>query len=83
MMRPRQMTVGSWATYRRVMKNDIKIIFKMLKKSMDNAINYLVCATISEKSEMKCLVKMGINGIMTDYPAILRAVAEKYKRQIA
>jgi len=83
MMRPRQVTVGSWATYRRVMKNDIKIILKMLKKSMDNTISYLVCATISEKSEMKCLVKMGINGIMTDYPAILRAVVERYKRQIA
>lgn len=83
MMRPRQVTIGSWATYRRVMKNDIKIIIKMLKKSMDNAINYLICATISEKSEMKCLLKMGINGIMTDYPAILRTVAEKYERQIA
>ena len=83
MMRPRQVTVGSWATYRRVMKNDIKTIYKMLKRSADDAINYLVCATISEKSEMKCLVKMGINGIMTDYPALLRTVVEKYKREIA
>jgi glycerophosphoryl diester phosphodiesterase len=83
MMRPRQITVGSWATYRRVMKNDIKIIIKMIKKSLDNAISYLICATISEKSEMKCLVKMGINGIMTDYPALLRSVVEKYKREIA
>lgn len=83
MMRPRQVTVGSWATYRRVMNSDIKIIAKRLKKSLDNIINYLVCATISEKSEMKCLVKMGINGIMTDYPALLRTVVEKYKREIA
>ena len=83
MMRPRQVTVGSWATYRRVMKNDIKTIYKMLKRSADDAINYLVCATISEKSEMKCLVKMGINGIMTDYPSVLRAVVERYKRDIA
>jgi glycerophosphoryl diester phosphodiesterase len=83
MMRPRQVTLGSWATYRRVMKNDIKTIYKMLKRSADDAINYLVCATISEKSEMKCLVKMGINGIMTDYPSVLRAVVERYKRQIA
>lgn len=83
MMKPRQVTVGSWATYRRVMRNDIQLIAKMLKQSMDSTIDYLVCATISEKSEMNCLVKMGINGIMTDYPAILRTVAEKYKRQIA
>lgn len=83
MMRPRQVTVGSWATYRRVMNSDIKIIAKRLKKSLDNIINYLVCATISNKSEMKCLVKMGINGIMTDYPALLRTVVEKYKREIA
>jgi glycerophosphoryl diester phosphodiesterase len=65
------------------MKNDIKTIYKMLKRSADDAINYLVCATISEKSEMKCLVKMGINGIMTDYPSVLRAVVERYKRDIA
>ncbi len=83
MMRPRQITVGSWATYRRVMKSDIKIIARMIKKGLDKAINYLVCATISEKSEMKCLVKMGINGIMSDYPAVLRTVVEKYKREIA
>jgi glycerophosphoryl diester phosphodiesterase len=83
MMRPRQVTVGSWATYRRVMKNDVKTIYKMIKQRTDDAINYLVCATISEKSEMKCLVKMGINGIMTDYPALLRSVVEKYKREIA
>jgi glycerophosphoryl diester phosphodiesterase len=83
MMRPRQVTVGSWATYRRVMKNDVKTIYKLLKQSADEAIHYLVCATISDKSEMKCLVKMGINGIMTDYPALLRTVVEKYKRTIA
>ena len=48
MMRPRQITVGSWSTYRRVMKNDIKTIYKMIKQSADDAIHYLVCATISE-----------------------------------
>lgn len=83
MMRPRQITVGSWATYRRVMKNDVKTIYKLIKQSADDAIHYLVCATISDKSEMKCLVKMGINGIMTDYPATLRSVAERYQRVIA
>lgn len=83
MMRPRQVTVGSWSTYRRVINNEVKILKKMLKESLNNGINYLVCATISNKSEMKCLVKMGISGIMTDYPAILRTVVEKFKRQIA
>ncbi|NWF90015.1 MAG: hypothetical protein HXY50_11220 [Ignavibacteriaceae bacterium] len=83
MMRPRQVTVGSWSTYRRVMHNDIKLIVKMIKKSLDNVIKYLVCATISEKTEMKCLVKMGINGIMTDYPALLHSIVLKYKRDIA
>jgi glycerophosphoryl diester phosphodiesterase len=83
MMRPRQITLGSWATYRRVIANDIKILAKILKQRLDSTINYFVCATISNKSEMKCLVKMGINGIMTDYPAILRIVVEKYKREIA
>jgi glycerophosphoryl diester phosphodiesterase len=83
MTRPRQVTVGSWATYRRVIANDIKILAKILKQRFNSTINYFVCATISNKSEMKCLVIMGINGIMTDYPAILRTVVEKYKRQIA
>ena len=83
MMRPRQVTIGSWTTYRRVMKSDIKIIIKMIKQSLDSTVNYLVCATISDKHEMKCLVKMGINGIMTDYPALLRTVVEKYNREIA
>lgn len=84
MMRPRQLTVGSWASYRRVIKNEIKIITKLLKaKSLSSDLRYLVCATISQKSEMKCLIKMGINAIMTDYPALLRQTAEKYKREIA
>lgn len=82
-MRPRQFTLGSWTTYRRAIRYDLKTLSKLLRVSLKNLPEYFICATINEQSEIKCLVKMGINGIITDKPAQLRYVAKKYKRRIA
>ena len=49
----------------------------------DCKIQRLIGATISKKKEMKCLVRVGIEGIQTDFPARLQKILFKYKRQIA
>ncbi len=83
LMRPRQFTLGSWTTYRRAIRYDLKTCSKYLKMNLKNIPTYFICATINEQTEMKCLIKMGINGIITDFPAQLRNNLEKYKRTIA
>ena len=71
-----------FATYRRANSYDLKKFFKLTKMNRKSIPHYFVCATINEQTEMKCLVKMGINGIMTDFPSQLLYVAEKYNRRI-
>lgn len=76
-MRPRQITIANWMTFRRVIWYDVKRRIKFNKKSGDK-IDYLIGCTINDKREMDCLIKSGINGIQTDYPARLASLAREY-----
>lgn len=78
-LRPRQITIANWITFRRVIWYDVRRK-KLLNKKFDKAqIDFLVGCTINNKKEMECLIKSGINGMQTDYPRRLTNLAKQYK----
>ena len=77
-LRPRQITIGNWMTYRRVMRYDVRKKKVHNKKNPAQQINFLIGCTINDKKEMECLIKKGVNGIQTDYPRRLTNVVKEF-----
>ncbi len=78
-MRPRQITIANWMTFRRVIWYDVKHRLRLNKKSESQKIDFLIGCTINDKREMECLIKSGINGMQTDYPRRLVNLANQYE----
>jgi glycerophosphoryl diester phosphodiesterase len=77
-MRPKQITIANWVTFRRLIWYDVRRR-KMLNKKLDSTkIDFLIGCTINDKKEMECLIKSGINGMQTDYPRRLTNLAKQY-----
>jgi glycerophosphoryl diester phosphodiesterase len=77
-LRPRQITIGNWMTYRRVMRYDVRKKNRFNKKNPDQQINFLIGCTINSKKEMECLIRKGINGMQTDYPRRLNNIVKEF-----
>ena len=77
-LRPRQITIGNWMTYRRVMRYDVRKKNRFNKKNPDQQIDFLIGCTINSKKEMECLIKKGVNGIQTDYARRLTNLVKQY-----
>jgi glycerophosphoryl diester phosphodiesterase len=78
-LRPRQITFGSWVTFRRVIWYDVRKKLRLNKRLGESKIDFLIGCTINNKKEMACLIKSGINGMQTDYPRRLTNLAKQYK----
>lgn len=74
---PKAFTIGPWTQFKRIIECDLRT------KAHHNAANprvpieKIVGATINARDEMECLIAMGIDGLMSDSPRLLRGVAEK------
>jgi len=77
-MRPRQITIANWMTFRRLIWYDVRRRLSLNKKLGLNKIDFLIGCTINNKKEMECLIKSGINGMQTDYPRRLTNLAKQY-----
>jgi len=78
-LRPRQITIANWMTFRRVIWYDVRRRLRLNKKSESPKIDFLIGCTINDKREMECLIKSGINGMQTDYPRRLTNLAKQYE----
>jgi glycerophosphoryl diester phosphodiesterase len=77
-LRPKQITIGNWMTYRRVIRFDVRKKNRHNKTHPDQQIEFLIGCTINDKREMECLIKKGINGMQTDYPRRLTNLVKQY-----
>lgn len=77
-LRPKFITIGSWMTYRRVMRYDVRKKKLHNKKYPEKTIDFLIGCTVNNKSEMECLIKKGINGMQTDYPRRLTNIVKEF-----
>jgi len=78
-LRPRQITIANWVTFRRLIWYDVRRRKMLNKKFGSTKIDFLIGCTINSKKEMECLIKSGINGMQTDYPRRLTNLAKQYK----
>ena len=80
--RPRKITVANWTTYRRIIRYDVKLRFKYNKVNPESRILYLIGGTVNKKRELECLIKLGVGGIQTDFPLLLKEIALQNGRKI-
>ncbi len=78
-LRPRKLTFANWTTYRRIIRYDLKLMKKFNKKNPQRPVEMLFGATVNKTKEMKCLVKLGIHGLQTDFPHRLKDLVSKEK----
>ncbi len=81
-LRPRKITFANWTTYRRIIRYDLKLLRKFNKKNPKRPIENVFGATVNKTKEMKCLVKLGIHGLQTDFPHRLKELIKKDKNII-
>lgn len=79
-LRPRKITIANWTTFRRIMKYDARLKSVHNKRYPERKINLLIAATVNKTEELECLVKLGVDGIQSDFPHRLKKIAEKYRR---
>ena len=81
-LRPRPITIAPWATYRRLIAYDARRRHKHNQRYPDRRLESLIGATINDPEEMECLIKLGIGGMQTDIPGILRGIANSHQLKV-
>jgi len=73
--RPRWITLFPFATHRRIVKEDLARVAGHNESSPDAAIVGICSFTINREREMRELIELGVWGIQSDRPGLLRRVA--------
>ena len=76
--RPQKVTIANWTTYRRIVQFDLGLKEEHNTSYPENKIALVGC-TVNKRKELRCLFRLGINGIQTDYPQRLKRIAEGRK----
>ena len=74
---PKAMTIGPWTQFKRIINCDVQTKKKFNATNPKIPIEMIVGATINAKSEMEALIGIGIDGLMSDDPGMLRKVADE------
>ncbi len=80
-LRPRKVTIANWTTFRRIMKYDARLKSIYNKRHPERKVEKLIAATVNKYEELDCLVKLGLDGIQSDFPHRLKEIAEKHGRK--
>lgn len=80
-LKAREITIANGTTLRRIIKYDLDLLKEYNKVYPDISIKTFACATINDEEELETLIKMGIDGIQTDKPELLKQAADKYQRK--
>ena len=75
--RPRAITLAPWTTYRRVVQYDIRLLNRLQRNASGQPLPSLMSFTIDEEEELRTLVEMGVEGIQTNRPAVLRKIVDE------
>lgn len=75
--RPLAVTAAPFTTHRRIVRHDCTLRDRHNATRDARRINRVVCYTINSRREMRTLIRMGVDGIQTDRPDRLFAVAKR------
>jgi hypothetical protein len=78
--RPRALTALPFFTHRRIVAGDLVLQEKHNASSPRVPLEGVVSFTINDEREMSSLIRLGVAGIQSDRPRVLRAVAERLGR---
>ena len=76
-------TIGGWWTYRKTIQADLEWMREARGTTPSVPPAYYICWTINRTCEMRYLMRMGVSGILTDFPALLRRLLHRTIRQNA
>jgi glycerophosphoryl diester phosphodiesterase len=76
--RPTSATLLPWRTYRRTIAYDIQrwneVNANPAAENAGKRIEALIAWTVDDEDELRCLVKMGVGGVITDAPETLASI---------
>jgi len=78
--RPASIGLAPWTTFRRVIDFDLKLM-----KEADEGqvrVQSLIGWTINNRREMKCLIRKGVSGLLSDYPGRLATIRRRISLSI-
>ena len=81
--RPRPVTLAPWTTHRRIVQYDLRLLNRLQRQAPEQPQPSLVSFTIDEEEEMRTLLSMGVAGMQTNRPDVLRKIAEGMGVQLA
>jgi glycerophosphoryl diester phosphodiesterase len=70
-------TIGGWWTYRKTIQADLERMREACGATPPVPPVYYICWTINRTREMRHLMRMGVSGILTDFPALLRRLLNR------
>jgi glycerophosphoryl diester phosphodiesterase len=76
-------TVGGWWTYRKTIQDDLERIREGRGATPPLPPADYICWTINRTHEMRHLLRLGVSGILTDFPTLLRRLLIRRVRQDA
>jgi glycerophosphoryl diester phosphodiesterase len=76
-------TIGGWWTYRKTIQADLEMIREARRTPPPMPPEYYVCWTINQTREMRHLLRLGVSGILTDFPTLLCRLLNRQIRQEA
>jgi glycerophosphoryl diester phosphodiesterase len=74
-------TIGGWWTYRKTIQADLERMQEGRRTTPPVPPAYYICWTINRTHEMRHLLRLGVSGIVTDFPALLRRLLNRKIRQ--
>jgi glycerophosphoryl diester phosphodiesterase len=74
--RPRAVTLAPWTTHRRIVQHDLRLLTRLKRYAPAQPQPAIISFTIDAEEELRTLVRMGVAGIQTNRPDVLRQVAE-------
>jgi hypothetical protein len=76
-------TLGGWWIFQKTIRADLERMRAARGTTPPVPPEYYVCWTINRTREMRYLMRLGVSGILTDFPACLRRLRDRRSRQDA
>ena len=81
--RPRAVTLAPWTTHRRIVQHDIRLLNRQRRHAPQQPQPSIISFTIDDEEELRTLVSMGVAGIQTNRPDVLRKIADEMGIRLA
>jgi glycerophosphoryl diester phosphodiesterase len=79
---PKVTTIAPWTTYRRVVQADVRTRERHNRRNPEVPLERVFVATINERDLIRCLLAIGVDGIITDDPDLVREEADRAGREV-